>query len=83
MAVNEFPDPNIVGGNSSSTTEVGEFNWNEETQGYVLGSFFYGYILTQVPGGWLASKFGGKKLIWVWCVVHSNSHSGHTSGSQI
>ena len=27
-----------------------------------MGSFFYGYILTQLPGGWLAERIGGKKL---------------------
>lgn len=42
--------------------QVGEFDWDETTQGYILGAFFYGYIVTQVPGGWLASKFGGKNL---------------------
>lgn len=40
----------------------GEFNWNSNTQGLVLGAFFYGYIITQIPGGWLAEVFGGKKL---------------------
>jgi len=28
----------------------------------VLSSFFYGYIITQIPGGWLAAKYGGKNL---------------------
>jgi hypothetical protein len=28
-------------------------------QGRILGSFFYGYVLTQVPGGRLAELFGG------------------------
>jgi len=28
----------------------------------VLSSFFYGYIITQLPGGCLALKFGGKNL---------------------
>ena len=36
--------------------QIGEFDWDEETQGYVLGAFFYGYIVTQLPGGWIASK---------------------------
>lgn len=40
----------------------GEFNWDTNTQGLVLGAFFYGYITTQIPGGWLAEVFGGKKL---------------------
>ena len=30
--------------------------------GLILGSFFAGYILTQIPGGFLASKYGGKNL---------------------
>ena len=30
--------------------------------GFVLSSFFYGYIVTQIPGGWLAAKYGGKNL---------------------
>lgn len=40
----------------------GEFVWDEATQGLVLGSFFYGYVLTQVPGGRLAEMFGGKLI---------------------
>lgn len=27
-----------------------------------MGSFFYGYVLTQVPGGRLAELFGGKLI---------------------
>jgi len=30
--------------------------------GVILSAFFYGYILTQFPGGLLAVKFGGKNL---------------------
>ena len=30
--------------------------------GIVLSSFFYGYIITQLPGGFLALKCGGKNL---------------------
>jgi MFS family permease len=28
----------------------------------ILGSFFFGYITTQIPGGYLASKYGGKNF---------------------
>jgi ACS family sodium-dependent inorganic phosphate cotransporter len=39
-----------------------EFGWDHYWRGWVMSSFFIGYLLTQVPGGWLAGKFGGK---WV------------------
>ncbi|KFD58629.1 hypothetical protein M514_00322 [Trichuris suis] len=41
----------------------GPFDWDAATQGNILGAFFYGYIVTQVPGGLLATKFGAK---WVF-----------------
>jgi sugar phosphate permease len=31
--------------------------------GIVLSAFFWGYILTQVPGGWLANKVGPSRVI--------------------
>lgn len=39
--------------------------WNEYEQGIVLGAFFYGYVLTQIPGGRLAERFGAKWLYGV------------------
>ena len=39
---------------------VSGFDWSNEEQSDVLGAFYYGYFLTQVPGGILATKFGGK-----------------------
>ena len=42
-----------------------QFNWDSREQGLILGSFFYGYIITQIPGGFLAEKFGGKWLYGV------------------
>ncbi|CAD6189434.1 unnamed protein product [Caenorhabditis auriculariae] len=35
-------------------------HWSFVTQGVILSAFFYGYILTQLPGGYLAYKYGGK-----------------------
>lgn len=45
------------GGSSSSG---GEYEWSESLQGIILGAFFWGYIVTQVPGGLLSEKYGGK-----------------------
>lgn len=38
----------------------GEFDWSPKEQGIILGSFFWGYVLTQMPGGILAHRYGGK-----------------------
>lgn len=40
-----------------------KYQWDAETQGWILGSFFYGYIVTQIPGGYMASRIGGKLLL--------------------
>lgn len=37
-----------------------EFVWSEKTQGLILASFFWGYVITQIPGGMFADKYGGK-----------------------
>lgn len=40
----------------------GEFDWDPHTQGTVIGCFFYGYILSQIPGGRFAERLGGKMI---------------------
>jgi len=40
----------------------GELEWSKELRGHVLSSFFYGYLVTQVFGGWLAGRYGGKHV---------------------
>ena len=40
-----------------------EFGWDRTTQGVVLSSFFYGYLATQILGGWLADRYGGKVVL--------------------
>ena len=42
-----------------------DFGWDEKTNGVILGMFFYGYVLTQVPGGRMAELVGGKWLFGV------------------
>lgn len=41
---------------------AGEFAWDEKTQGIILGAFFLGYVTTNVPGGRMAEKMGGKLI---------------------
>lgn len=37
-----------------------KYDWDEATQGLILSSFYYGYVVTHLPGGLLAERFGGK-----------------------
>lgn len=36
------------------------FKWSQEDQGVILSSFFWGYFITQIPGGILSQRYGGK-----------------------
>lgn len=36
------------------------FDWNSKEKGLIASSFFYGYLLTQIVGGVMAKKVGGK-----------------------
>ena len=47
----------------------GAFLWDESEQGIILGMFFYGYVLTQVPGGRMAEIVGGKWLMGVGVLI--------------
>lgn len=38
----------------------GVYEWSESLQGVILSSFYWGYIITHVPGGMLVEKLGGK-----------------------
>ncbi|XP_052800678.1 uncharacterized transporter slc-17.2-like isoform X3 [Mya arenaria] len=45
------------------SSETAEFEWSKKTQSLILSGFFYGYVVTQIPGGWMATRFGGKIVI--------------------
>ncbi len=45
-----------------------ELGWTDVTKGYVFSFFFWGYLVMQIGGGYLANRFGGK-LILGWAVV--------------
>lgn len=37
-----------------------QFHWSSSMAGLVQSSFFWGYAMSQLPGGWLAKIFGGR-----------------------
>ncbi|XP_049869087.1 putative inorganic phosphate cotransporter isoform X2 [Pectinophora gossypiella] len=54
-------------GNSSLKADLDDdtvyFEWSEATQGLLLSSFYYGYVLTHIPGGMLSERYGGKWVV--------------------
>ncbi|GFQ89959.1 putative inorganic phosphate cotransporter [Trichonephila clavata] len=49
----------------AETHRNGEFSWNPELQGHILGAGFLGYLLAQIPGGILAGRFGTKVILLI------------------
>lgn len=41
-----------------------QYQWDDFTIGKVLSSFFAGYVLTQMAGGFLSKWLGGKVVLW-------------------
>lgn len=53
--------PVALGGPTLSPhSSGGEYHWTQEQQGWILSSFYIGYVITHVPGGVIAEKYGGK-----------------------
>lgn len=60
---NECPVPNNTFDNSSQSSDQPDgfpkYAWSSTTQGMLLSAFFFGYLFTQIPGGYLSGRFGG------------------------
>ncbi|MGB8461766.1 MAG: MFS transporter, partial [Priestia megaterium] len=48
-----------------------DLHLNASSTGIILSSFFAGYALMQIPGGWLADRFGFKKVITIAVLLWS------------
>jgi ACS family glucarate transporter-like MFS transporter len=40
-----------------------EFKFSTQTMGWILGSFSLGYAWFHIPGGWLADRFGSRRVL--------------------
>lgn len=49
----------------------GEFPWDSTSQGYLLSAFFYGYVITQIPFGILAKRYGSKYFLGIGMLINS------------
>ncbi|XP_012281033.1 solute carrier family 17 member 9 [Orussus abietinus] len=46
-------------------TIIEENHWSKTDSGIFLSSFFWGYTLTQVAGGYISDRIGGQKVMWI------------------
>lgn len=63
----EDEDMIILGANSTEPIPYSadggtKFHWDKYAQNQILGSFFWGYVLTELPGGRLAEIIGAKRV---------------------
>lgn len=57
---------------SQSIPDNGEkYYWTQEQQGWILSSFYVGYLLAHIPAGGLAEKFGGKWTVSLSILITS------------
>ncbi|XP_013930376.1 PREDICTED: vesicular glutamate transporter 3 isoform X2 [Thamnophis sirtalis] len=62
VAIVEMVNNNTVYINGKPETEVAQFSWDPEIVGLIHGSFFWGYIVTQIPGGFIANKLAANRV---------------------
>ncbi|HEY7378254.1 MAG TPA: MFS transporter [Steroidobacteraceae bacterium] len=48
-----------------------QLGWTQTTKGFVLSAFFIGYMLFMIVSGWLARRYGGKRVLAAAVVVWS------------
>ncbi|KAG8004902.1 Sialin [Nibea albiflora] len=53
------PGPDNTSDTFKQPEGVPQYPWDSETQGWLLGAFFFGYLCTQIPGGYLSGHYGG------------------------
>ena len=51
------------------------FGWTSVEKGLVQSAFFWGYAFTQIPGGWLAQKYGGKLVLFARVMLEVLAHA--------
>ena len=48
-----------------------QFGWSEIQKGFILSSFYIGYMITMIVGGYIADKYGGKKVLGYCLIIWS------------
>nr|XP_056719998.1 vesicular glutamate transporter 1 [Euleptes europaea] len=62
VAIVSMVNNNTVYHGDKVVVQKAEFSWDPETVGMIHGSFFWGYIVTQIPGGFISQKFAANRV---------------------
>ncbi|NXF98442.1 VGLU3 protein, partial [Eubucco bourcierii] len=62
VAIVEMVNNSTVYVNGKPELQKAQFNWDPETVGLIHGSFFWGYIVTQIPGGFISNKLAANRV---------------------
>ncbi|XP_045409101.1 vesicular glutamate transporter 3 isoform X2 [Lemur catta] len=62
VAIVEMVNNSTVYIDGKPEIQTAQFNWDPETVGLIHGSFFWGYIVTQIPGGFISNKFAANRV---------------------
>lgn len=42
-----------------------QYDWSASQKSYILSSFYWGYLVTQFPAGFLVKRYGAKKVLFI------------------
>ncbi|KAJ4433528.1 hypothetical protein ANN_15837, partial [Periplaneta americana] len=49
--------------NATNESQINKITWDEQETGMVLSAFYWSYWITELPGGLLAQRFGGCRVL--------------------
>ncbi|WOL06648.1 putative anion transporter 6 [Canna indica] len=52
-----------IGFSVAYTVAADRIGVNQSSKGLILSTFYYGYVMSQVPGGWAAQYIGGRRVL--------------------
>jgi sugar phosphate permease len=48
---------------------MADLGMNDQLKGHAVGIFFFGYLVLQIPGGYLAGRWSARKLVGIFLVL--------------
>ncbi|XP_058057905.1 sialin [Anopheles bellator] len=63
-------EPVCQGSNSTEAVEDGPFIWSEPVQGIILSCYFWGYLVSQIPGARVAESFSARWVMFFSVLIN-------------